>query len=118
MPEKKIRYAVVSGTTGQPVPGATLVLKFPQRYDTKKKSEVLTCGPNGEVVYTYTNNAPEDVRAYTTTDKFLPSTGIWNQFSFYENTRGTENVLLSSFSGDAAKLTNWINNQALRDMEL
>ena len=29
---------------------------------------------------------------------------------FYENTRGTENVLLSSFSGDAAKLTNWINN--------
>ena len=26
---------------------------------------------------------------------------------FYENTRGTENVLLSSFEGDAAKLTNW-----------
>ena len=94
MPEKKIRYAVVSGTTGQPVPGATLVLKFPQRYDTKKKSEVLTCGPNGEVVYTYTNNAPEDVRAYTTTDKFLPSTGIWNQFSFYENTRETQYVTL------------------------
>ena len=94
MPEKKIRYAVVSGTTGQPVAGATLVLKFPQRYDTKKKSEVLTCGPNGEVVYTYTNNAPDDVRAYTTTDKFLPSTGIWNQFSFYENTRETQYVTL------------------------
>lgn len=94
MPEKKIRYAVVSGTTGQPVAGATLVLKFPQRYDTKKKSEVLTCGPNGEVVYTYTTNAPEDVRAYTTTDKFLPSTGIWNQFSFYENTRETQYVTL------------------------
>ena len=29
---------------------------------------------------------------------------------FYENTRGTENVLLSSFSGDAATLTNWIDN--------
>ena len=29
---------------------------------------------------------------------------------FYENTRGTENVLLSSFSGDAAKLTNWIDH--------
>lgn len=29
---------------------------------------------------------------------------------FYENTRGTENVLMSSFSGNAAKLTNWINN--------
>ncbi|MBQ9530186.1 MAG: TonB-dependent receptor, partial [Bacteroidales bacterium] len=29
---------------------------------------------------------------------------------FYENTRGTENVLLSSFSGEAEKLTHWIDN--------
>ena len=29
---------------------------------------------------------------------------------FYENTRGTENVLLSSFSGDAAILTNWVKD--------
>ncbi|MDD3320057.1 MAG: SusC/RagA family TonB-linked outer membrane protein [Paludibacter sp.] len=29
---------------------------------------------------------------------------------FYENTRGTENVLLSSFEGDAGKLTNWITS--------
>ncbi|MBO4475405.1 MAG: SusC/RagA family TonB-linked outer membrane protein [Bacteroidales bacterium] len=29
---------------------------------------------------------------------------------FYENTRGTENVLLSSFSGEAEKLTHWIQN--------
>ena len=29
---------------------------------------------------------------------------------FYENTRGTENVLKSSFEGDAAKLVNWIAN--------
>ena len=29
---------------------------------------------------------------------------------FYENTRGTENVLLSSFEGEAEKLTHWIDN--------
>ncbi len=29
---------------------------------------------------------------------------------FYENTRGTENVLLSAFSGEAEKLTHWIDN--------
>ncbi|MBO4469700.1 MAG: SusC/RagA family TonB-linked outer membrane protein [Bacteroidales bacterium] len=29
---------------------------------------------------------------------------------FYENTRGTENVLLSSFEGDAEKMTHWIND--------
>ncbi len=29
---------------------------------------------------------------------------------FYENTRGTENVLLSAFSGEAERLTHWIDN--------
>ena len=29
---------------------------------------------------------------------------------FYENTRGTENVLLSAFSGEAEKLTHWIKH--------
>lgn len=29
---------------------------------------------------------------------------------FYENTRGTENVLASSFKGDAGKLTNWLTS--------
>ncbi|MDR1682517.1 MAG: SusC/RagA family TonB-linked outer membrane protein, partial [Candidatus Symbiothrix sp.] len=29
---------------------------------------------------------------------------------FYENTRGTENVLLSSFEGNAGRLTNWITS--------
>ena len=29
---------------------------------------------------------------------------------FYENTRGTENVLLSSFNGEAEKLTHWIDH--------
>ena len=37
---------------------------------------------------------------------------------FYENTRGTENVLLSSFSGDAALLTNWIKNPEISKASL
>ena len=94
MPEKKIRYAVVSGTTGQPVPGATLKLMFPQRYDAKKAAVSLTCGQNGEVTYTYANNAPNEVLASTATDKYLPSTGLWNNFSFYENNRENNFVTL------------------------
>lgn len=94
MPEKKIRYAVVSGTTGQPVPGATLKLMFPQRYDAKKAAVTLTCGQNGEVTYTYANNAPNEVLASTATDKYLPSTGLWNNFSFYENNRENNFVTL------------------------
>ncbi len=85
LPGKTIRYAVVSGTTGQPVAGAHLKLTFPYRYDTKQKTEILTCGQNGEVLYTYTNNTPEDLLAYTANDKYLPSTSIWNAFSFYES---------------------------------
>jgi len=33
---------------------------------------------------------------------------------FYENTRGTENVLQSSFEGDAAKLLNWMTSDSER----
>lgn len=94
LPGKKIRYAVVSGTSGQPVPGATLKLMFPQRYDAKKAAVTLTCGQNGEVTYTYANNAPNEVLASTATDKYLPSTGLWNNFSFYENNRENNFVTL------------------------
>ena len=37
---------------------------------------------------------------------------------FYENTRGTENVLLSSFEGDASLLTNWIENPEVQKASL
>ncbi len=37
---------------------------------------------------------------------------------FYENTRGTENVLLSSFSGDAEKLTHWVDNPSASNASL
>ena len=37
---------------------------------------------------------------------------------FYENTRGTENVLLSSFSGDAEKLTHWKDNPSATSASL
>ena len=94
LPGKKIRYAVVSGTSGQPVSGATLKLMFTQRYDAKKAAVTLTCGQNGEVTYTYANNAPNEVLASTATDKYLPSTGLWNNFSFYENNHENNFVTL------------------------
>jgi len=37
---------------------------------------------------------------------------------FYENTRGTENVLLSSFSGEAERLTHWIDNPSATNASL
>ena len=37
---------------------------------------------------------------------------------FYENTRGTENVLLSSFSGEAEKLTHWVDNPTAKNASL
>ena len=37
---------------------------------------------------------------------------------FYENTRGTENVLLSCFSGDPEKLTHWVDNPTAKKASL
>ncbi|MBR6457677.1 MAG: SusC/RagA family TonB-linked outer membrane protein [Bacteroidales bacterium] len=37
---------------------------------------------------------------------------------FYENTRGTENVLLSCFSGEPEKLTHWVDNPSAKNASL
>lgn len=86
LPGSVIRYAVVSGSTGQPVPGASLKLSF-SRYGNRNKTVNLTCGANGETTYRYSEDAPSSVLATTNTDPYLPATSLWSHFRFYENDR-------------------------------
>ncbi len=80
LPQKKIRYAVVSATTGQPVPGAKLWV------DSRRGgAKVLTCGNDGETIYSYGVNEPYQLRPYTATDKAFPRRSAWSNFSYYPN---------------------------------
>ena len=81
LPGKKIRFAVVSGITGQPVPGAKITIK--------KRNEglqTLTCDDKGEATYAYAKgNDIWETRAYCATDNALPFNSTSNRFYYYEN---------------------------------
>ena len=81
LPGNKARLAVLSGTTGQPVPGAKIdIIK---RNDNR---QTLTCDGKGETVYGFAkNNDARQVRAYCATDNAMPFTQINSVFYYYEN---------------------------------
>lgn len=89
LPQKKIRYAVVSATTGQPVPGAKLWVN-----SRNGGAKVLTCGADGENTYSYGVNEPYEVRPYTATDKAFPKRAAWTRFSYYANNTSRDYVNL------------------------
>jgi len=78
LPGKKIRYAVVSATTGQPVPGAKLWIS-----SRNKGAVTVTCGGDGEYMHSYGVAEPDYVRPYTAADKAYPQSGVWSRFSYY-----------------------------------
>lgn len=80
LPDKKIRYAVVSATTGQPVPNAKLWIN-----SRNKGATTITCGADGEYLYSYGLAEPNEVRPYTATDKAYPQSDVWSRFSYYPN---------------------------------
>ena len=81
LPGNKMRFAVLSGTTGQPVAGAKLDIRH---RDDKRK--VITCKDNGEALFFFDKTSVDEVRAYTDTDNAAPFVSAYNNFSYNENT--------------------------------
>lgn len=81
-PNHKIRYAVVTADTGQPVPGAKLRLTPKGRYGNPNKVETLTTNDKGEACYTYAESEPDYIYAYTNDDKACRENSLWNSFLF------------------------------------
>ena len=89
-PNFNIRYVVVNATTGQPVPGASIVLKTQRGYNSKKDEVVeLTADSKGEVIHTYKNrsSSPDYVYVCTKDDKAFPITSLRTSFSYYKDTK-------------------------------
>ena len=92
LPKKRIRYVALNATTGQPVPGAKLRLKFNGYYGKKEEVKVLTADDKGEVVYTFTNREPSSVFVYTDKDRSCPATGLNYSFNYYPDKQATHVV--------------------------
>lgn len=80
LPGNKLRVAALSGTTGQPVPGATLYIG--KYYD---KERAVTCDAKGETVLDNFELRDMYIRACTPTDNAMPPTSAYNSFSWYDS---------------------------------
>lgn len=80
LPGDRLRIAVLSGRTGQPVPGAKLDICFMD-----DKTQTVTCGGDGETELDIGNNSISKIRAYTDTDNAAQFTFCYSNFSYNEN---------------------------------
>lgn len=78
LPGNKLRLAALSATTGQPMPGATIVVQT-----NGNKTHTLTCDSNGEAVLSLVGDGIKKLRAYTARDKAAPLLNTWSNFSYY-----------------------------------
>ena len=79
LPGNKLRVAALSGTTGQPVPGAKLYIK-----SRSGNERTVKCGADGEAVLDYINMDYSKMRVCTDTDNAMPYTSAYNYFSIYD----------------------------------
>lgn len=87
LPGNKLRLAALSATTGQPMPGATIVVQT-----NGNKTHTLTCDSNGEAVLSLVGDGIKKLRAYTARDKAAPLLNTWSNFSYYAQ-KGDRDVL-------------------------
>ena len=87
LPGHKVRYVVVSATTGQPLPGAKLRMEHADRQRTVK---TITCDDHGEAVYQYDAQPPRAVWAYTAHDEAAPASSAFATFSYSSTARRSE----------------------------
>ena len=88
-PDDRIRYVVVSATTGQPVAKAQLRLK---EYTSWKNytTHNLKTDNKGECYFENPKDHRIEVFAYTDSDKALPEMNLSNRYSYYKGVASTE----------------------------
>ena len=84
MPDNTMRYVAVSATTGQPLPGATIILKR-ERYNAEPETRKLTTDSQGEAIFSPAKNGDhfQTVFATTATDRFSPPQSLWSRYNYY-----------------------------------
>ena len=88
-PGNKIRYVVVSATTGQPIPGAHLRIR---QYKSYKDYDIHEYKVNskGELNYTPDATGRQEVFAYTDDDKACPEMNTANRYRYYASDKEVE----------------------------
>ena len=90
LPANKTRLVVVNSITGQPVGGARVKMKL-RRSGREQRMVEQTCNEKGEILL---DGAPQEVYAYTESDRAFRQTSIAGLFSYYGNNQSHESVNL------------------------
>ncbi len=80
----ELRMVVVNATTGQPVPGAKIVMWESPRYGKSRETKTVTADDKGEYVETFKNETPDYYYVYTDKDKSCPYDWLSTSYSYYE----------------------------------
>ena len=94
LPDKKIRLAVVSATTGQPVAGAKVRLITSDYYGKGDKVKILTTEKDGEVLSSYSGRIPDRVYVYTDEDVSAPEINFGGYFAYHESKQNSNQASL------------------------
>ena len=92
LPDQQMRYVVVDARTGQPIPQATLRLKYRKGWKEPEKTELLTCNQQGEVLHKFGDRTPSQLFAYTKTDAYNPPMSALGRYSYYEREYNNEHT--------------------------
>ena len=83
MPKDRMRYVVVDARTGQPIPQATLRVKYRAGWKTPEKTDDLTCNQQGEVMLDNSERSPWRVYGYTKSDVYNPPVSSYGRYTYY-----------------------------------
>ena len=92
MPQEQMRYVVVDARTGQPIPQATLRVKYRAGWKKPEKTDNLTCNQQGEVMLDISERSPSALFTYTKSDAYNPTLSNSGRYSYYERQYTSEHV--------------------------
>ncbi len=80
----ELRMVVVNATTGQPVPGAKVMMWDSPRYGKARETQTVTVDAQGECVENFKKGIPDYFYVFTDKDKSCPSDWQSTSYSYYE----------------------------------
>ena len=92
MPKDRMRYVVVDARTGQPIPQATLRVKYRAGWKQPEKTDDLTCNQQGEVMLNVSERSPWRVYGYTKNDVYNPPMSSYGRYTYYGREYHSEHI--------------------------
>ena len=84
LPDDRVRIAVLNATTGHPVPNAKVRLRYYDDDEEKEKTEVFTCGADGELEHFFDDNDLKGIYVYTKDDVYFNETSYDTRYRYYD----------------------------------